>query len=122
MALKDIFEHPGVPAIASRGLLSPTSLSPDEIRAVCATALRHVPDHRQAAMVGARPLHEQIDMALAVMRCNNHLSEAAFEPPCGLDTARPARRERDLAALTFDGDLSTAKSGKLLIASANYGA
>jgi len=40
--------------IAARGLFAPGSLSPDEIRAVCATALMHVPDHRQAA-VEARP-------------------------------------------------------------------
>lgn len=54
--------------IASRGLFAPQSLSPDEIRAMCATALRNVPDHRQDAMVAARPRYEQIDMALAVAR------------------------------------------------------
>ena len=60
-----------VAIIASRGLFAPRSLSPDEIRAVCATALRHVPDHRQEAMVETRPRYEQIDMALAVARyCN----------------------------------------------------
>ena len=37
--------------IASRGLFAPRSLTPDEIRAICATALMNVPDHRQAAMV-----------------------------------------------------------------------
>lgn len=78
MTLKEIFEHPGVGAIASRGLLSPELLSLDEIRAVCATALRHVPDHRQAAMVQARPRHEQIDMALAVTRCIDRFYEAAY--------------------------------------------
>jgi hypothetical protein len=57
--------------IASRGLVAPGSLSPDEIRAVCATALMQVPDHRQAAMVEARPRYEQIDMALAVARCGD---------------------------------------------------
>jgi hypothetical protein len=77
MSLKEIFDHPDVPRLASRGLLSPETLSLDEIRAVCATALRHVPDHRQAAMVRARPLYEQIDMALAVARYNHQLSEAA---------------------------------------------
>jgi hypothetical protein len=54
--------------IASRGLFAPQSLSPDEIRAMCATALRHVPDHRQVAMVAAQPRYEQIGMALAVAR------------------------------------------------------
>jgi hypothetical protein len=54
---------------ASRGLFAPGSLSPDEIRAVCAAALMNVPDHRQAAMVEARPHYEQVDMALAIARC-----------------------------------------------------
>jgi hypothetical protein len=36
-----------------------------------------VPDHRQAAMVQARPRHEQIDMALAVTRCIDRFNEAA---------------------------------------------
>ena len=40
--------------IASRGLFAPQSLSPDEIRAICATALMNVPDHRQAVMVRRR--------------------------------------------------------------------
>ena len=57
-----------VAIIASQGLFAPRSLSADEIRAVCATALRHVPDHRQEAIVEARPRYEQIDMALAVAR------------------------------------------------------
>jgi hypothetical protein len=57
--------------IASRGLFAPRSLSPDEIRAVCATALMNVPDHRQAVMLEARPRYEQIDMALAVARCSD---------------------------------------------------
>jgi hypothetical protein len=78
MTLKEIFDYSGVGAIASRGLLSPELLSLDEIRAVCATALRHVPDHRQAAMVQARPRHEQIDMALAVTRCIDRFYEAAY--------------------------------------------
>jgi hypothetical protein len=57
--------------MASRGLFAPGSLSPDEIRAVCAAALKHVPDHRQAAMVEARPHYEQVDMALAIARCSD---------------------------------------------------
>jgi hypothetical protein len=77
MALKDIFEHPRVAAIASHGLVAPASLSRDEIRAVCATAMRHVPDHRQAEMVRARPRYEQIDMALAVARYIDHFNDAA---------------------------------------------
>jgi hypothetical protein len=56
---------------ASRGLFAPGSLSPDEIRAVCAAALMHVPDHRHAAMVEARPHYEQVDMALAIARCSD---------------------------------------------------
>jgi len=63
-------KHPRVGSIASEGLLTRASLSLDEIRAVCAAALMNVPDHRQAAMVQARPGHEQIDMALALARCN----------------------------------------------------
>ena len=57
--------------LASQGLFAPRSLSPDEIRAVCAIALMHVPDHRQVAMVAERPRYEQIDMALALVRCND---------------------------------------------------
>jgi hypothetical protein len=65
---QDIFQHPRVAAIASHGLIAPASLSLDEIRVVCATAMRHVPDRRQAEMVQARPRYEQIDTALAVAR------------------------------------------------------
>ena len=54
--------------LASRGLFDPGSLSLDDVRAVCATALARVPDHRQREIVKARPLVEQIDMALAVVR------------------------------------------------------
>jgi len=60
-----------VAKLASQGLFAPRSLSPDEIRAVCAIALMHVPDHRQVAMVAERPRYEQIDMALALVRCND---------------------------------------------------
>jgi hypothetical protein len=68
MALRDIHH---ARAIASRGLLAPATLSLDEIQVVCATALMHVPDHRQAAIVEARPRYEQIDMALALARCSD---------------------------------------------------
>ena len=77
MALEDIFQHPRVAAIASHGLIAPASLSLHEIRAVCATAMRHVPDHRQAEMVQLRPRYKQIDMALAVARCTDRFSDAA---------------------------------------------
>ena len=60
-----------VAKLASQGLFAPRSLSPDEIRAVCAIALMHVPDHRQAAIVEARPRYEQIDMALGLIRFND---------------------------------------------------
>ena len=58
-----------VAKLASRGLFAPRSLSPDEIRAVCAIALMHVPDHWQVAMVAQRPQYQQIDIALALVRC-----------------------------------------------------
>jgi hypothetical protein len=57
--------------IASRGLFAPGSLSPDEIQAVCATALMNVPDHRRTEMAKLRPVYEQIDMALAVERISH---------------------------------------------------
>jgi hypothetical protein len=60
-----------VAKLASQGLFAPRSLSPDEIRAVCAIALMHVPDHRQVAMVAERPRYEQIDIALALVRGND---------------------------------------------------
>lgn len=69
MALKERSNHPRVGSIASQGLLTPASLSFDEIRAVCATALMKVPDHHQAVMAQARPRHEQIDMA----RCSDQV-------------------------------------------------
>ena len=59
-----------VAKLASHGLFAPRSLSPDEVRAVCAIALMRVPDHRQVAMVAERPRY-QIDMALARVRCND---------------------------------------------------
>jgi hypothetical protein len=60
-----------VAKLASQGLFAPRSLSLDEIRAVCAVALMHVPDHRQVEMVAERPYYEQIDIALALVRCND---------------------------------------------------
>ena len=66
-----------VASLASRGLLDPGSLSLDDVRAVCATALARVPDHRQREIVQARPLVEQIDMALALVRLADLTDEAA---------------------------------------------
>jgi hypothetical protein len=70
--------HYGIPVsqsaggfASSRGLFDPTSLTLDDIRAICATALAHVPDHRQKEIVQARPSYEQIDMALAMVRLRN---------------------------------------------------
>jgi len=63
--------------LASQGLLDPGSLSLDDVRAVCATALARVPDHRQREIVQARPLVEQIDMALALVRLADLTDEAA---------------------------------------------
>jgi hypothetical protein len=68
MGLKKKLDPQQVAIIASRGLFTPRGLSADEIRAVCAIALRNVPDHRQDAMVAARPRYEQVDMALAIAR------------------------------------------------------
>ena len=46
-----------VASLASLGLFDPSSLTP-----------RCVPDHRRAEIVNARPVVEQIDMALATIR------------------------------------------------------
>lgn len=67
MGFKDT-SSPRVASLASQGLFDPGSLSLDDVRAICATALARVPDHRQIEIVKARPLAEQIDMALAVVR------------------------------------------------------
>jgi hypothetical protein len=77
MGLKQRMDVQRVAQLASSGLFAPRSLSPDEIRAICAVALMHVPDHRQATIVETRPLYEQIDIALAVARCTDPSSEAA---------------------------------------------
>jgi hypothetical protein len=66
-----------VASLAALGLFDPTSLTPDDVRAICATALTRVPDHRQIEIVQARPLVEQIDMALAMVRLNDLPDEAA---------------------------------------------
>ena len=54
-----------VASLASQGLFDPARLTIDEMRAICAAALMRVPDHRQQDIVQSRPLHEQIDVALA---------------------------------------------------------
>ncbi len=69
MGLLERLNLQGLSKIASRGLFAPRSLSPDEIRAICAAALMRVPDHRQRAILEARPVYEQIDMHLAMARC-----------------------------------------------------
>ena len=68
--------NPKVASLASQGLFDPASLTPDDVRAICATALARVPDHRQNEIVQGRPLYEQIDMALAMVRVNNLPDEA----------------------------------------------
>jgi hypothetical protein len=59
---------PLVASLASQGLYDPASLSLDEVRAICATALTRVPDHRRQEILAARPAAEQIDMELAISR------------------------------------------------------
>ena len=66
-----------VASLAALGLFDPTSLTPDDVRAICATALARVPDHRQSEIVQARPLYEQIDMALATIRLDERPNEEA---------------------------------------------
>lgn len=66
---------PRVASMASQGLVDPTALSPDEIRAVCASALMKLPDHRQDAIVKARPYEEQIAMALATVRFSDFFED-----------------------------------------------
>jgi hypothetical protein len=69
--------YPKVAYLASQGLLDPASLTLDDVRAICATALARVPDHRQSEIVRARPTYEQIDMALATARYNDQLDKSA---------------------------------------------
>lgn len=59
---------PVLASLASQGLFDPASLSLDEVRAICATALSRVPDHRRSEIVSSRPAYEQIDMELAITR------------------------------------------------------
>ena len=73
----DASANPTVAFLASRGLMDPASLTLDDVRAICATALARVPDHRQMEIVRARPTHEQIDMALAIARYVELPNEAA---------------------------------------------
>jgi hypothetical protein len=60
--------NPAIASLASQGLFDPASLSLDEVRAICATALTHIPDHRRSEIVLSRPAYEQIDMELAISR------------------------------------------------------
>ncbi len=60
--------EPRVASMALQGLVDPTALSSDEIRAVCASALMKIPDQRQEAIVKSRPYEEQIAMALATVQ------------------------------------------------------
>ena len=69
--------NPKVASIASQGLYDPASLTPDDVPAICATALARVPDHRQTEIVESRPIYEQIDMALAMVRLENQPTDAA---------------------------------------------
>ena len=69
--------NPKVACLAAWGLFDPTALTPDDVRAICATALGRVPDHRQNEIVQARPLYEQIDMALAIVRQSSLPDKAA---------------------------------------------
>ena len=68
--------NPKVASLASQGLFDPASLTLDDVRAVCAKALAHVPDHRQTEIVQARPAYEQIDIALALARYRDLPDEA----------------------------------------------
>jgi hypothetical protein len=63
--------------LASQGLANPATLSLDDVRAICATALTRVPDHRRREIVRARPAYEQIDMELAIARYCDALDQAA---------------------------------------------
>ena len=58
--------EPRVASMASQGLIDPASLSHDEIRAICASALTKVPDHRKDEVT--RAYDEQIAIALATIR------------------------------------------------------
>jgi hypothetical protein len=68
-----------VALLASQGLFNPAALTLDEMRAVCAAALARVPIHRQEEILQERPLHEQIDIALAMVRLSEQPDEDAAE-------------------------------------------
>jgi len=68
---------PHLASLASQGLFDPASLTLDEVRAVCATALTRVPDHRRSEIVLSRPAYEQIDMELAISRYCELIGAAA---------------------------------------------
>ena len=68
-----------VALLASQGLFNPAALILDEMRAVCAAALARVPIHRQKEILRERPLHEQIDIALATIRLDDEPNEDAAE-------------------------------------------
>jgi hypothetical protein len=69
-----------VASLASQGLFDPATLTLDEMRAICAAALMRVPDHRQQEIVHSRPLHEQIDVALAAIRLKQQLDDKVTRP------------------------------------------
>ena len=56
-----------IASLASQGLFDPATLTLDEMRAICAAALTRG-HHRQQENFQARPLYEQIDIALAEIR------------------------------------------------------
>ena len=57
-----------IASLASQGLFDPATLTLDEMRAICAAALTRVADHRQRENFQARPLYEQIDIAVSEIR------------------------------------------------------
>ena len=76
MAFNDPAES-SVASLASQGLFDPATLTIDEMRAICAAALTRVPDHRQQEIFQARPIYEQIDIALAAIRLAEPSAEVA---------------------------------------------
>ena len=72
-----LLEHPKIASLASQGLFNPASLTLDDVRAICATALTRVPDHRRREIVRARPAYEQVDMELAIARYCDAVDKAA---------------------------------------------
>jgi hypothetical protein len=68
-----------VASLASQGLFNPAMLTLDEMRAVCAAALTRVSIHRQTEILQERPLHEQIDIALATIRLDEEQHQEAVK-------------------------------------------